>query len=613
MTDLLKEMQQVPCEFLVFSGGGAKGVIYSGVYSALKEAGVVDTVKAVAGSSAGAISAAIIAVGTAPKEFAKIAQETNLKALLGTTGIPIIDLPDGDDNNTPRGFVEKILKKGLRSIKRDNDGTPIYDLLGETIRSSFINYLNGKDLLEISRQRHNDIVKEITELQDAEIEEHNSPLYIHENIKRLEEHSAKLLDLIKSDGKELIELKEKCQNNRPILFKDLALLRLIQPEQFKDLLVTAVRQDNGELTIFNTETTPNVEIALACHASAAIPIVFKPVEIDGVKYVDGGYKDNTPMNYFSQTEQEDDSIEKLDNAKDIQQLKHKLKQKGRTLTFAFGSGMNSDAHIAIYSQKDLNSSNAIMQFLIDVIFKILAMVGGNFKYTETQKATAMNLRNNALEVVVLDTQGISTLDFNAAQECASYLHTKGYIQALEYCDNHEIGKKVATRLSHQKFFLKVYEEYDDKNLNKNIFCQIQSHIIPPTKKINEKTWQGIVRNHTDKANHLLSFCTGDRWGNQETHSVLESYIMLAASARKNEVKHDTKAIEALIKSLNDPTTPDVIKSDFVAVLGIDKNLYPQINKCQFVKEDFDNFLARNKHKHPRQFQTETGVGKGKCV
>lgn len=48
----------------------------------------------------------------------------------------------------------------------------------------------------------------------------------------------------------------------------------------------ATQQETSKLTIFNSVDTPNVEIALACRASASIPLVFETVEIDGKKYVD---------------------------------------------------------------------------------------------------------------------------------------------------------------------------------------------------------------------------------------------------------------------------------------------------------------------------------------
>ena len=59
----LIEAQNQPFKCAVFSGGGAKGNIYSGVHESLSDSGVLEGLEAVAGSSAGAITAAVIATG----------------------------------------------------------------------------------------------------------------------------------------------------------------------------------------------------------------------------------------------------------------------------------------------------------------------------------------------------------------------------------------------------------------------------------------------------------------------------------------------------------------------------------------------------------------------
>jgi NTE family protein len=58
----------------------------------------------------------------------------------------------------------------------------------------------------------------------------------------------------------------------------------------KELYVVACRLDTWERMVFSAETRPRVSIPDAVAASSAIPIVFKPVRIDGVDYVDGGVK-----------------------------------------------------------------------------------------------------------------------------------------------------------------------------------------------------------------------------------------------------------------------------------------------------------------------------------
>ena len=52
-----------PYENLVFKGGGAKGAIYPGAIRALEEAGIMPYIKRFAGASAGAVTAALLAIG----------------------------------------------------------------------------------------------------------------------------------------------------------------------------------------------------------------------------------------------------------------------------------------------------------------------------------------------------------------------------------------------------------------------------------------------------------------------------------------------------------------------------------------------------------------------
>jgi hypothetical protein len=47
--------------------------------------------------------------------------------------------------------------------------------------------------------------------------------------------------------------------------------------------------------IFSSTETPNVNLPKVLRASCSIPLIFDPVEIDGVKYVDGGWSTPLPL------------------------------------------------------------------------------------------------------------------------------------------------------------------------------------------------------------------------------------------------------------------------------------------------------------------------------
>jgi NTE family protein len=65
----------------------------------------------------------------------------------------------------------------------------------------------------------------------------------------------------------------------------------------RDIFISATNAQTGDLKIFHTpELTAD-----AVMASAALPLLFRPVLIDGVPYWDGGYTSNPPLLPFLQT------------------------------------------------------------------------------------------------------------------------------------------------------------------------------------------------------------------------------------------------------------------------------------------------------------------------
>lgn len=64
---------------LVFEGGGVKGIAYGGALQVLNDANILTGIKRVAGSSAGAINATLLALGYSHSDISKIIAETNFK------------------------------------------------------------------------------------------------------------------------------------------------------------------------------------------------------------------------------------------------------------------------------------------------------------------------------------------------------------------------------------------------------------------------------------------------------------------------------------------------------------------------------------------------------
>jgi predicted acylesterase/phospholipase RssA len=235
----LREKQVKPYTNLVLSGGGVKGTQAIGFCAAMKEEGILKDIKEIAGSSAGALLASMVAAGCDPEDIKNKLRDKNLREF-GKGGI-------------------------AKTLGRDN--LPLRQFLNDEIRNSFQETLNSQDFIA----KFDDFLRNSDES-----------------------------DRLKSNIK-MNSLKERLANPKKVVtFADLDLMNKIDPEKFKKLHLTAteILTDATEVTIFNAANSPDVSIAKAAGASGALPAFFKPVTINGKQYSDGGVMDNTPTRYF---------------------------------------------------------------------------------------------------------------------------------------------------------------------------------------------------------------------------------------------------------------------------------------------------------------------------
>lgn len=266
--DHLSALQQLRIERIVCSGGGAKGVVYPGAYKALHETGVLQNIKHVAGASAGAITATFMSIGMAPSLLRDQLLHTEFNSLMGET-VSI-------GQSTKPGVTRLITK----------NGKPLENFIRQNIVQTIRSFLNSLDFTNIALNEH--------------------------------------------DQEKLTLLCKKMNSDNPCFtFSDLDLLTTLFPHHFKQLLVTAIHFPDGEPQVFNAQNTPEVEVALACRASASIPVILEPVaiNINGVDqiFMDGGLYDNLPADYFD-TDAENQYIKNI--------------KPEATLIFAFGEGKN---------------------------------------------------------------------------------------------------------------------------------------------------------------------------------------------------------------------------------------------------------------------------------
>src|SRR5262245_22302366 len=67
---------------LVFEGGGVKGIAYVGALGVLEEQGLLGGIKRVAGTSAGAITATLVALGLSSAEVGRVVASTSFRSFM---------------------------------------------------------------------------------------------------------------------------------------------------------------------------------------------------------------------------------------------------------------------------------------------------------------------------------------------------------------------------------------------------------------------------------------------------------------------------------------------------------------------------------------------------
>lgn len=252
------ELDAPPLRKLVLSGGGAKGIAYPGAVTALENQGALSGIDTVYGSSAGAIMAALIASGLNARQFDTLADNTDLLALL--------DSPDPSVGWLQRAFAE--LGKRASNALPSTVGAFTQLLLSVLPRVQS----SGLPLQAFVRdQARNAVLGLIADQQHPE------------------------LDLI----------RRRLERGDAVTFGDLAgINRHLGQIKKLNITGTAMFEGRAQLVVFNATLTPDMDIALAAHISAALPVVFRRPgaqdldfqEFGELTYFqDGGVLLNTPI------------------------------------------------------------------------------------------------------------------------------------------------------------------------------------------------------------------------------------------------------------------------------------------------------------------------------
>ncbi|KAB0566722.1 type III secretion system effector protein exou [Pseudomonas palleroniana] len=245
---------------LVLSGGGAKGIAFPGVLQALEQANKLPGVKVISGSSAGAISATLIASGMGAQAFGELSNSIDLPSLLNsqdpvTAWLQTISSELGKLAGRLPGAAGNISQLLLTLLPRlQTEASPLEEMIRNESRKS--------------------ILAHIAAMPGAK------------------------------PPAEVMKIAARLRAGGAPTFRDLEVLSRHIPA-IKSLNITGTGMFDGrpQLVVFNASLTPDMDIARAARISGALPGLFKSPEEQGhefqaqaqiTAFQDGGLLVNTP-------------------------------------------------------------------------------------------------------------------------------------------------------------------------------------------------------------------------------------------------------------------------------------------------------------------------------
>ncbi|MCF5168006.1 patatin-like phospholipase family protein [Pseudomonas canadensis] len=249
-----------PVTSLVLSGGGAKGIAFSGVVRALEDAQKLQGIQSISGSSAGAISAALIASGMGAEAFDRLSDGIDLPSQLNSKDAVTAWMQEANSTlgklvgRLPGavGSTSQLLMTLLPRLQ--SEAFPLEELVRNESRRSILGH----------------IAQTPRETRSAEV----------------------------------MRIADRLSAGSGPTFGDLEVLNRHIPA-IKQLNITGTGMFAGrpQLVVFNASLTPQMDIARAAHISGSLPLVFKsPVEqghgfqasAESTAFKDGGLLLNTP-------------------------------------------------------------------------------------------------------------------------------------------------------------------------------------------------------------------------------------------------------------------------------------------------------------------------------
>jgi hypothetical protein len=163
----------------------------------------------------------------------------------------------------------------------------------------------------------------------------------------------------------------------------------------KRLIITGTNLSQHSIEYFTPESHPHMRVLDALRISIAIPFLFTSIVHNGDYFVDGGLRDNFPIEYC------------------INDLKNRYPHFTRIENYVFGS------HIESMIPKQIKN-------LEDYLYAIFACC---LKQTDEKQ------RMNAMCTIYVTVSNVSSMDFDADTSIRNDLFRRGESAAMEYLSN----------------------------------------------------------------------------------------------------------------------------------------------------------------------------------
>lgn len=384
MGDKFVLQSEIAIENLCLCGGGGKGFGYAGAFAALTKVKKLNQLKAISGSSAGAIAAVAMGLGTPPKALGNFCDA--IQAGIGKA-------------KSKEAMVNYPAIKGMFS------GLGMMGNAAGVIQA--IDIVTAKNAREFLQQ---------SAVQDF-LASRNDIFAPHE-LNRLRNL--------------MVEVTFPREESAMLTFKDLELLGKIRGDgienNFKTVTLTGWDATDGKEIYFNAECTPDLPIAYATRISMALPGAFKAVEINltqyqqgGIqvqsphKFMDGGLGSNLPNEVF---------IKPLTHSStEVERVRHQ-KAQASTLTCVFDEGGKA------FARDNSNFSHG--ESLITGIFlRLLGVIKSIFHMDVLQNDENKKL-NNTGNIMIVGHGQLGTLSMFPKKEERNAVDLMSNLMAIDW-------------------------------------------------------------------------------------------------------------------------------------------------------------------------------------